>query len=76
MKRTSQTFSLVLIRAALMLLAFTCAATASAQSEGTPPPFPPPGKLVIATQSGHHVQIEEPELVIKAISDVLATLRK
>ena len=34
------------------------------------------GKLVIAAHSGHHVQLEEPELVIKAIRDVLATVRK
>jgi pimeloyl-ACP methyl ester carboxylesterase len=34
------------------------------------------GKLVIAAQSGHHIQIEEPELVIKAIREVLAGVRK
>jgi pimeloyl-ACP methyl ester carboxylesterase len=30
------------------------------------------GKLVIATRSGHHVQLEEPELVVSAIRDVVA----
>ena len=34
------------------------------------------GKLVIATHSGHHIQLDEPELVVKAISDVLAAVRK
>ena len=34
------------------------------------------GKLVIATRSGHHVQLDEPELVIKSIGEVLASLRK
>jgi len=34
------------------------------------------GKLIIAEHSGHHVQIEEPELVIKAIRDTLAGTRK
>jgi pimeloyl-ACP methyl ester carboxylesterase len=34
------------------------------------------GKLVIAAQSGHHIQIEEPELVIKAIREVLAGVQK
>ena len=34
------------------------------------------GKLIIAEQSGHHVQLDQPELVIKAIRDVLATVRK
>jgi pimeloyl-ACP methyl ester carboxylesterase len=34
------------------------------------------GKLVVAKQSGHHVQLDEPELVIQAIRDVLAALRK
>ena len=29
------------------------------------------GKLVVATHSGHHVQIDEPALVIQAIRDVL-----
>ena len=29
------------------------------------------GKLVVATHSGHHVQLDEPELVIQAIRDVL-----
>jgi pimeloyl-ACP methyl ester carboxylesterase len=34
------------------------------------------GKLIIAEHSGHHVQIDEPELVIKAIRDALAAARK
>lgn len=34
------------------------------------------GKLVIAVTSGHHVQLDQPDLVIKAIQDVLAAARK
>ncbi|MEP7342017.1 MAG: alpha/beta hydrolase [Acidobacteriota bacterium] len=34
------------------------------------------GKLIIATRSGHHVQLDEPELVIQAIRDALAAVRK
>jgi pimeloyl-ACP methyl ester carboxylesterase len=34
------------------------------------------GRLIIAEHSGHHVQIDEPELVIKAIRDALAAARK
>jgi pimeloyl-ACP methyl ester carboxylesterase len=34
------------------------------------------GKLIIATKSGHHVQLDQPELVIKAIQDVLAAVKK
>jgi pimeloyl-ACP methyl ester carboxylesterase len=34
------------------------------------------GKLVVATRSGHHVQLDEPELVVKAIRDTLAGTRK
>jgi pimeloyl-ACP methyl ester carboxylesterase len=34
------------------------------------------GKLIIADHSGHHIQIDEPELVIKAIRDTLAGTRK
>jgi len=34
------------------------------------------GKLVIATRSGHHVQLDEPELVIKSIRDVLESISK
>lgn len=34
------------------------------------------GKLIIAARSGHHVQLDEPELVIKSIRDVLAAVRK
>jgi pimeloyl-ACP methyl ester carboxylesterase len=33
------------------------------------------GKLVIAANSGHHIQLEEPELVIKAIRDLLAATK-
>lgn len=34
------------------------------------------GKLVVAEHSGHHVQLEEPELVIKSIGELLAALKK
>jgi pimeloyl-ACP methyl ester carboxylesterase len=34
------------------------------------------GKLIIAARSGHHVQLDEPELVIQAIRDLLAAARK
>jgi pimeloyl-ACP methyl ester carboxylesterase len=34
------------------------------------------GKLVVAGNSGHHIQLEEPELVIKSIREVLSTVRK
>ena len=34
------------------------------------------GRLVIATHSGHHVQLDEPELVIKSIREMLAAARK
>lgn len=34
------------------------------------------GKHVIAERSGHHVQIEEPELVVTAIEQVVATAKK
>jgi len=34
------------------------------------------GKLVIATRSGHHIHLDEPELVIKSIREVLAAVRK
>ncbi len=34
------------------------------------------GKLVVAARSGHHVQLDEPELVIKSIREVLAAVRK
>lgn len=34
------------------------------------------GKLVVANQSGHHVQLDEPELVIKSIREVLEAIRK
>ena len=34
------------------------------------------GKLIIATHSGHHIQLDEPDLVIKAIHEVLDAARK
>jgi pimeloyl-ACP methyl ester carboxylesterase len=34
------------------------------------------GKQVVASRSGHHIPLDEPELVITAIRDVLAVLRK
>lgn len=34
------------------------------------------GKLIIAAKSGHHIQLDQPELVIKAIQDVLAAVKK
>jgi pimeloyl-ACP methyl ester carboxylesterase len=34
------------------------------------------GKLVIATRSGHHVQLEEPELVVSAIREVVMAARR
>lgn len=34
------------------------------------------GKLVIAEHSGHHVQIDEPDLVVSAIREVLGAVRK
>jgi pimeloyl-ACP methyl ester carboxylesterase len=34
------------------------------------------GKLVIASRSGHHVQLDEPELVVNAIREVLTTAPK
>ncbi|MFL6209048.1 MAG: alpha/beta fold hydrolase [Pyrinomonadaceae bacterium] len=46
MRRTSRTFSLMLIRAASLLLVSLSAVTVLAQSESSPPPFPPPGKLL------------------------------
>lgn len=46
MKRISQTYCPLLVRAALLLLLTYQAAIVSAQSESTPPPFPAPGKLV------------------------------
>ena len=36
-------------------------------------PFVP---FLIATRSGHHIQLDEPELVIKSIREVLAAVRK
>ena len=34
------------------------------------------GKLVVAVHSGHHIQLDEPEVVVSAISDVLSASRK
>jgi pimeloyl-ACP methyl ester carboxylesterase len=34
------------------------------------------GRQIIATHSGHHVQLDEPELVIKAIREVVAASRR
>jgi pimeloyl-ACP methyl ester carboxylesterase len=34
------------------------------------------GKLVVATRSGHHVQLDEPELVISSIREALAAVPK
>ncbi len=34
------------------------------------------GKLVIATHSGHHIQLDEPQLVIKSIREALEAVRK
>ena len=35
----------------------------------------PGGRLVIATQSGHDIQDEQPELVLDAIRDVVRAVR-
>jgi hypothetical protein len=34
------------------------------------------GKQVIAERSGHHVQLEEPEVVVKSVRDVIAAARE
>jgi len=34
------------------------------------------GKLIVATHSGHHVQLDEPELVVKSIREVVEAARK
>lgn len=34
------------------------------------------GKLVVAARSGHHIQLEEPDLVIKAIREVVTAAHK
>jgi hypothetical protein len=34
------------------------------------------GKMIIAKRGGRHVQLDEPELVVKAIRDALAAARK
>ncbi|HYM25737.1 MAG TPA: hypothetical protein VEU08_21115, partial [Vicinamibacterales bacterium] len=32
------------------------------------------GKLIIAQQSGHHVQLQQPDLVVSVVRDMLATI--
>lgn len=34
------------------------------------------GRLIVATRSGHHIQLDEPDLVIQAIRDVLTAARQ
>ena len=34
------------------------------------------GRLVVATRSGHHIQLDEPELVVKSISEVLSAVKR
>jgi pimeloyl-ACP methyl ester carboxylesterase len=34
------------------------------------------GQLIVATKSGHHVQLDEPELVVSAIQNTLMSIRK
>jgi pimeloyl-ACP methyl ester carboxylesterase len=34
------------------------------------------GKLLVATRSGHHVQLDEPELVVKAVREVVSAASK
>jgi pimeloyl-ACP methyl ester carboxylesterase len=34
------------------------------------------GKLIVAQKSGHHIQLDEPELVIQSIRQVLEMTRK
>jgi pimeloyl-ACP methyl ester carboxylesterase len=34
------------------------------------------GRLIVATKSGHHVQIDEPELVVNAIREIIAATRR
>ena len=34
------------------------------------------GKQIIATKSGHHVPLDEPELVVAAIRDLVAAARR
>jgi pimeloyl-ACP methyl ester carboxylesterase len=36
----------------------------------------PQGKLVVAEQSGHYIQLDQPRLVVDAIQEVLTTARK
>ena len=34
------------------------------------------GRQIIAAHSGHHVQLDDPDLVIKSIADVVQTVRR
>jgi len=34
------------------------------------------GRLVVATRSGHHIQLDEPELVVKSIKEVLSAVKR
>ena len=34
------------------------------------------GKLVIAERSGHHVQLDQPELVAQAVTEVLTAVTR
>jgi hypothetical protein len=34
------------------------------------------GRLVVATRSGHHIQLDEPELVVKSITEVLSAVKR
>ncbi|HKE59210.1 MAG TPA: alpha/beta hydrolase [Pyrinomonadaceae bacterium] len=34
------------------------------------------GRLVVATRSGHHIQLDEPELVVKSINEVLSAVKR
>jgi pimeloyl-ACP methyl ester carboxylesterase len=34
------------------------------------------GKQVVATRSGHHIQLDEPDLVVAAIREVLQASRR
>jgi hypothetical protein len=63
---------LVLITAALLVCVPT---TAEAQSASTPPPYPPPGKLVDMGGWRLHI-LDEPELVVTSIRNVVAATRK
>jgi len=34
------------------------------------------GRMIVATKSGHHVQLDEPELVVSAIRDVIGSVKR